>query len=167
MSDISELEARLTQALERIRQGVGQLAVVPVQEVPELEEAVSTSDDGEIARLKAQLEDEQTANAQLEERVKTIRKRQEQRVKRLETDLEAANQTVAQLEATLADLRSKTDALRQTNDALRSANTENVGEPRLINQAMMAELETLRAERRADAEEVGAIVNILKPVVEG
>ncbi|MEM1301474.1 MAG: hypothetical protein AAGH17_02730 [Pseudomonadota bacterium] len=161
MSDISELEARLTHALERIRQGVAQMSATPAP----AEAAVSDGED--VAALRAQLEDEQTANAQLEERVKTIRKRQEQRVKRLEVELSEATEAVARLEQSLADIKSKAEALRQSNSALRAANEENVGEPRLINKAMMAELEALRAVRRAEAEEAGAILDALKPIVEG
>ena len=51
--------------------------------------------------------------------------------------------------------------------ALREANEAGVGEPHLINKAMLAELEGLRATRAADAAEAAAILDRLDPLVNG
>ena len=61
MTDITELEGRITAALERIGSGVQALSAVP----PEPEAA--PVDEGEIARLREALDIEKEANAQLEE----------------------------------------------------------------------------------------------------
>jgi hypothetical protein len=50
---------------------------------------------------------------------------------------------------------------------LRAANETGVGEPHLINKAMMAELEALRAVRSSDRAEVDAIIAELEPIVGG
>ena len=58
-------------------------------------------------------------------------------------------------------LRLANDRLRETNEALRQANADGVAEPRLINRAMLAEIEGLRAARAADAAEAGAVLKKL------
>jgi len=55
--------------------------------------------------------------------------------------------------------------LTSTIDALRTANEAGVGEPHLINKAMMAELEALRASRATDVAEADAILGALTPLV--
>ena len=64
MSDISELQARIANALDRIGTGLDALG----RPAPDTGE-----EPAEMTALRAQLEDERTANAQLEERVRTIR----------------------------------------------------------------------------------------------
>lgn len=67
MSQIDELQSRMTRALDRISKGVE--ALEAPQPAPE------PVDDGsaeEIARLSAALEDEKMANAQLEARVRSL-----------------------------------------------------------------------------------------------
>jgi UDP-3-O-acyl-N-acetylglucosamine deacetylase len=56
--------------------------------------------------------------------------------------------------------------LRATNEELRRALADNVGEPHLINKAMLAELEGLRAARSVDAAETRAIIASLTPLLE-
>ena len=43
---------------------------------------------------------------------------------------------------------------------------EGVGEPHLINKAMMAELEALRAARSADVAEASSIIGALTPLLD-
>ncbi len=65
MSDISDLESRITTALDRIGRGLDALGPKP-----------DAGQDAEIATLKVALEEEKTANAQLEERVRAIKEKQ-------------------------------------------------------------------------------------------
>ena len=110
MSQINELQARITAALDRIAQGLeGRPAAAP--------EAVG--DPEELTKLRGQLEEEQLANAQLQERIK----------------------------------------------ALHAKQVAGVVEPHLINKAMMAELEGLRAARGADRGEVEAVLAALGQVI--
>ena len=68
MSQIDELQSRMTRALDRISKGVETLSAME----PPAPEPLDDGSAEEIARLSAALEDEQMANAQLEARVKSL-----------------------------------------------------------------------------------------------
>ena len=57
--------------------------------------------------------------------------------------------------------------LRSNNTALRKANAAGVGDAGLINRAMEAELNGLRAAQMADREELAAVLEELKPLIAG
>ena len=69
------------------------------------------------------------------------------------------------MDAELQALRLANQQLRDNNAALREANTTGVVEPHLINKAMMAELEGLRAARAADRAEMDLILADLDTVI--
>ncbi|MBY6005867.1 hypothetical protein KUV62_18245 [Salipiger bermudensis] len=169
MSQIDELQSRMTRALDRISKGVEAL------EAPQ--PALEPVDDGsaeEIARLNAALEDEKMANAQLEARVRSLHDQleaQPEAPEPAEPDAALQEQIAAQREGMQA-LDGELQRLRQANDALlksctemREALAENLGEPHLINQAMLAELEALRAARAAEAAEARAVLGALEPML--
>ncbi len=161
MSEIAELERRLASALDRIGAGVAKL------ETP----AVSGDTEGEdlsakVAELETALASEKEANAQLEERVKALKDRQDHMVADLSKTAEDAREKVAEFEASIEALRESNADLSETNDRLRTALAASTAEPELINRAMQAELDALRAVRRAETAEVGAILAELKPIVE-
>lgn len=158
MSDLAELERRITAALDRIGQGVDALSAA----APE----TSAQDDGRVAELEAALEEERTANAQLEERVKAIKDRQDQTVDTLAEEVERLREMLEEEEAATARLRKMNGELRANNDALRSAVSQGVAEPHLVNKSMMAELEALRAAQAADRAELDAVLGELGPLVE-
>jgi len=157
MSDIPELQRRITAALDRISQGLDGMA--------------KTGDAGEVESLRQQLEDEKLANAQLEERIKKLKAS----LSEAETARDAAqsdsSDKLKELDASLQSLRQANQQLRDNNAALRDANAEGVGEAHLINKAMLAELEGLRATRAADKSEADAILSemdaILKRATDG
>ena len=235
MSQIEELQGRILAAMDRINAGVEAVSV---------SQAASTEPDADLAFA---LEEEKLANAQLEERLKTIKAKHQAELDALtaqqaevdvptelatsETDaeleglrsdlelqagrieelnaeiaaLKAAAQQASQekdaqievlnqerdqliarigelegvqsdgsdehsaeivaLDADLQRLRQANEQLRQTNSALREANEAGVGEPDLINKAMLAELEGLRATQAADAAEVGAVMSKLNTLL--
>lgn len=155
MSEISDFEKRITAALSRIRRQVEAL------------DRPSADPGDSVPALRLKLEEERTVNAQLEERVRALKDRQETRI----TDLEA--QVVAG-RARLADLDHEVQRLQQANAELRAVAGEmtralhdGVAEPELVNKAMMAELEALRAARAADRAEMEAILAELEPIVAG
>ncbi|MFN3642393.1 MAG: hypothetical protein ACK4TB_05635 [Gemmobacter sp.] len=152
MTDIAGYEARITAALGRLALALDRLG--PGAAAPAAE--------GE--GLAAALEAERTANAQLAERVRALRARQDA--------------TVAALEARIAELTQAADAqalemqrIRQVNtklrDALRAlrAAAEGASDPALIDRAMAAELEALHAARSAEIAEMDDILAALDPVV--
>ncbi|KJS45004.1 MAG: hypothetical protein KJ725_20610 [Gammaproteobacteria bacterium] len=145
MSQIDELQARITAALDRIAQG--------------LEDRPTAAGDLEyLGKLHEQIEDERLANAQLQERIKALHSK-------LDAAEGAQAESLRKLDADLQSLRKANQQLRDNNQALRDANAAGVAEPHLINKSMMAELEGLRAARTADRGEVEAVLGALGQVI--
>jgi DNA repair exonuclease SbcCD ATPase subunit len=150
MSDIDELQRRITAAMDRVASGLDQLGA-------------NSSDDS--ARLEQALEEEKSVNAELTERARVLNQRQEVELAAATQMAEAANARMAELDEKIQRVRKANDGLRELNDALRVANEAGVGEPHLINKSMMAELEALRAARAVDVSEVTAIIEALTPLI--
>ena len=152
MSEIAELERRITSAMDRIARG--------------LEGLGTGGDAGEAAALRQALDDEKLVTAQLEERLRTLRQRQDEAAARLTAELEDARSTLARLDGEVQRLRKANAQLGENVARLREANAEGVAEPHLINKAMLAELEGLRAARAADVAEADAILSTLDNLLE-
>jgi ribosomal protein L16 Arg81 hydroxylase len=174
MTQIDELHHRIAAALDRVSQGVEKIeakaaaAISAAPQVPEI-------DPEEVARLQDALNDEKLANAQLEERVRKLHEKHQHDLEaaRAEAAAAAAAQApsapaldVAALDQEMQRLRKANDMLRATNEELRSALADNVGEPHLINKAMLAELEALRAARALETAETQAILGSLEPLLQ-
>jgi chromosome segregation ATPase len=154
MSEIDELEARVSAALARIGQAVetlGAQAATPPAADPE-----------EVATLRAELAAEREARARLEETVQADRTR----LAALQQDGDAQRAAFAELDASLQRLRRAAQQLRESNDALRAANARGLGDAATIDAGLRAELEALRAEREAETAEVRAILAVLGPLAE-
>lgn len=158
MNDIADLESRITTALDRIKRG---LEAAPAAAAP-----ATGASEAEVGALNAKLEEERTANAQLEERVKLLKERQDGKLAELESSVEAGRGRSARMDRELQRLRQVNAELRDINNQLREAVTAGVSEPHLVNKAMLAELEALRATREADAAEMDAILQELTPIIE-
>jgi chromosome segregation ATPase len=161
MSEIEQLESRIAAAMERIGSAVDRLAEAAAAPPPEPE-----IDPEELTALRTQLEEERTANAQLEARVQAIRDRQETRVAELHREVDEQKAALAQLDAEVQGMRRVARQLRENNAALRQANEQGVGDPDLIDAGMRAEVEALRAERATESAEVAAILAVLGPLAE-
>ncbi len=151
MSNIDELHQRISAAMDRVAYGITQM---------------SAAGDGDAESLRAQLEEEKTANAQLEERLRA----QKEKLAAAEAAAAQMGETKAKVNALdleLQRLRQANQQLREANAALREANEAGVAEPHLINKSMLAELEALRATRAADMAEADAILSALAPVLAG
>lgn len=157
MTDVSGLEQRITTALDRISTGLSQLAQ---NETP-------GSDPGEVQVLQDALEGEKTANAQLEERVRAIKDKQESLVKTLEAEVTNLRAELASGNDDINRLKVINGRLRRNNRALRDANAKGVADPELINDGMVVELDALRASRDFDRAELDSILDELKPLFEG
>jgi len=149
MSDISMLESRITAALDRIRQGLETPAAQGVAD-PALENA---------------LEQERAQNAELVERVRILKERQDTQVAHLTARAEAQSQQLLKLDEELQQLRASNVQLREMNTQLREAVTTGLA-PELHDAAVAAEITALNAQRSADAAEVDAILAELKPLIE-
>lgn len=151
MSDIEELQRRITAAMDQVAFGLDKLG------------AASAAPDVDAVQL---LEDERIANAQLQERVRSLRNKSDAELAALRAQLEEGDARMAQLDIELQRVRRANAQLSDACAALRAANTEGVGDPHLINKAMLAELEALRAARAADVAEASVILASLQPLVE-
>ena len=168
MTQIDELQHRITAALDRVAQGVARIEERAASAAPALASQPEV-DPEELARVKEALEEEKLANAQLEERVRKLHDthRQELEAAQAAASTPAAQTVdVAALDLEMQRLRKSNEMLRATNAELRAALQENVGEPHLINKAMLAELEGLRAARAVEAAETQAIIASLAPLLE-
>jgi uncharacterized protein (DUF885 family) len=151
MSDIEQLNSRILAALDRVSKGV---------------EALAGSGGADTGALERALEDEKTANAQLTERVKVLSERQDRALEAMEAKTREAAERMQTLDVELQRLRRANTQLSESCEALRNANAEGVGEPHLINKAMMAELESIRAMRSAEKAEADEIIAALTPLLE-
>lgn len=151
MSEIDALQSRITAALDRIAQG--------------LERTGEDKDPARIEALEQALEHERLANAQLEERIMALRGRLAAATDAAETARQAARDHLTALDRDLQSLRKVNQQLRDSNQALREANAEGVAEPDLINAAMLAELEGLRAAQAADRAEIDAVLGEMSEVL--
>ena len=169
MTQINELQHRITAALDRVAQGVAKLEEGAAQAVPAAPSEPGI-DPAEVARLQDALDEEKLANAQLEERVRKLHETHRQELEAAKAAAAAVPAApmvdVSALDLDLQRLRQSNDMLRATNEELRRALAENVGEPHLINKAMLAELEGLRAARSVEAAETRAIIASLTPLLE-
>jgi predicted nucleic acid-binding Zn-ribbon protein len=152
MSDIEELQRRITAAMDQVAFGLEKLAP-----------ATPAGPDAETAKL---LEEERTANAQLQERVRGLRTKSETETATLRAKVEEGEARMAQLDIELQRVRRANAQLSDACAALREANAEGVGDAHLINKAMLAELEALRAARAADVAEASVILASLQPLVD-
>lgn len=144
MSEIGELESRITAALDRIRQGLdAQMSGVPEQ-----------ADD-------AALEAERATSAQLTEDLQAMQTAYDS----FTAQFEAQKAQMALLDAELQALRASNVQLRDMNTALREAVTEGLA-PELLDKAIAAEVAALHAQRSADAAEIDAILTELTPLIE-
>lgn len=156
MQDITELEKRITAALERIGKGVDRLAAQPR---PAAGAAPVTA--AVDATLRAQLEEEKALTAQLQARLRAASAREakgdlQEKLDRLTQELD-----VKGLE--LQRMRRVNASLREQLEALRTAAAAGATEPALINKAMAAELEALRATRLTEIAEMDEILAALEP----
>lgn len=153
MQEISELEKRITAALERIGKGVDRLGRAPK---PAMTGAGATE-----AALRAQLEDEKALTAQLQDRLRAAKEREpkgdlQEKIDRLTQQLDVQGLELQRMRRTAA-------ALRDQLAALRDAEAAGGAEPQLINKAMATELDALRALRLSEVAEIDEILAALDP----
>ncbi|AXI47001.1 hypothetical protein C1J03_13810 [Sulfitobacter sp. SK012] len=152
MSEIDELQRRITAAMDQIAFGLEKLGP-----------RADSEPDADTSRA---LEEERTANAQLQERVKSMREKNQAETEGLRARAEAGEARMAQLDIDLQRVRRANAQLSEACKALRDANAEGVGDAHLINKSMMTELDALRAARTADVAEADAILANLQPLLD-
>lgn len=161
MSDIHELERRLTAALERIGQAIDGHVPPPVAPAP------ADADAGEIAALREQLQAERDANAQMAERLRSLKERDQAQIAELQDRADRLARQLDEQGIEVKRMRKNVIQLRETLRALREAQARGLAEPHLLNNAMMVELDALRVTRRSEALEMDEILAELKPLIGG
>ena len=155
MSELAELERRISAALERIGQGLDRL---PTERAGGAASAAAGDAADTIARLTEALEAEKTANAQLNERLKAIKERDQQSLHGMETQVEAMTRQLDVQGIELQRMRKTAIALREQMRALREAALAGVADAHMINKSMLAELEALRATRATETAELDEVL---------
>lgn len=156
MQDITELEKRITAALERIGKGVDRLSSQGRPAAPPPPVAAPTD-----AALRAQLEEEKSLTSQLQARLRAASAREakgdlQEKVDRLTNELDVQGLELQRMRRVNATLREQLEALRATQ-------ASGVTDPGLINKAMAAELDALRATRLSEMAEMDEILAALEP----
>ena len=152
MSDIAEFERRIAAALDRAAQAMDRLSA-------------ESGDSGDAKALAAELEAERVANAQLEERVRAIKEKQEGRMAELERDVSRLRDVVEAKDELLQQVRAVNEELRTSNAALREANAAGLADASLVNDAMRREVAALHRAREADRADVDDVLATLNSVL--
>lgn len=164
MQEISELEKRITSALERIGKGIDRASAASrPSPSPAPSPAASTSMASQAAEaaLRAQLEEEKSLNAQLQERLRAAKAREsagdlQEKIDRLTRQLDVQGLELQRMRRTSVALSDQIAALRQ-------AQAVGVAEPQLINRTLQTELDALRALRLSEVAEMDEILAALAP----
>ena len=159
MTEISDLEHRINTALERIGAAVEGVTAPR----PESENAEAAQ---ELEELRTALEDEKTANTQLEERMRQLRERQDDGLKQLEERVQSLGARAADQEREVARLAALNDQLRSASEKLREAALNGAPGPEPVNATVLAELESLQILYDSQKQELDALLAELRPVVE-
>ena len=161
MGQIQDLEQRIAAAFARISAGVdGMASQIAAAQQPVPGHLMPDVD------LHTALDEQRMANAQLHERLAILKAHAAD----IEQDLQAQVETLTRhLDAQGIDLQrlsSTVAQLREDLRRLREAAVQGVVDPGLINKAMMAELDALRATRTAEVNEMNDILSALEPILQ-
>ena len=150
MGNYEELSSRIMAAMDRVAQRI---------------DTFENADLGKSEALEKALEEERQVNAELSERVKVLGERQEHALAAMEAKAAEAVERMNALDTEMQQLRKANEMLAEASQSLRDANAEGVGDPDLINGALTAELESIRAMRRAEIAEADEIMAGLMPLL--
>lgn len=182
MTELAELERRIVSALSRIGAGLDRLqeqaaratapevttevvAAPPVealdtetQPVESREDAAAGAAAAEIASLTAALEVERATVQQLTERVRALKAREGRHEAQAEARIQQLTKQLDVQGLELHRLRKGTIQLREALRVLREGQEAGTVDSAMINKAMMAELEALRAARSSETAELDEII---------
>jgi uncharacterized protein YhaN len=151
MSNIEELERRINVAFDRIGQAVDGF--------------VSPTTGAGIGELQDALLTEQTANAQLTERLRVVKAREASQAAEAAEKVDRLNRALDAQGLELQRMKNTAIQLRESLAALRETQTEAVADPHLVNRAMLTELEALRATRLTEMAQMEVILAELHPLI--
>ncbi len=157
MTEIAEHEARLAAALDRIEDAVSWV------EARETGAAAPAAD--EVAGLRAALEAERAAKAQLIERVGALRDKQETVVAGLERRVAELGEELDRSAADLARQTALVEQLTEANRTLREAATSGEAAGAAIDRAMAADLAALEAVRAMERAEIDSVLGEVRRLI--
>jgi hypothetical protein len=177
MSDIAELERRITAALERISRGLDATSVAPQRSgsnpdsaAPDLAATDLAAKDAEIADLTAALAEEKAVSVKLASQIVELQRASREKVAlspaAVDDRLDRMTRQLDVQGLELQRMRKTAVALREQLRITREALAAGLPEPQLINKAMLAELEALRATRLTEMAEIDGIISELTPLIE-
>ncbi len=155
MTDLAEIERRILYALERIGSGLERLPAA----------SSAQGDSIEVEVLQAELEAERATNAQLSERVRAIKEKQETVVATLERKSARLAEQLDEAAAALERQRRLNGELAAANRRLTDEARAGLVAPATIEAALATEVETLRAERAGEMAEMAGILAELRPLI--
>ena len=155
MSDISDLENRLSAAMERIGRGVETLSDKPPEADPQ-----------ELEDLRQALEAEKHISAEMQERIAEMETQHAAEIAELKEADSTRDESILELDLKCQRIKNTNQKLRENNRNLRESNQKNISDPGLINASLQAELDGLRAMREAEAAEAAAIISELMPLLQ-
>ena len=156
MQDLSELEQRLAAALDRIGIGIDGL---PVPALP------ATPPDTDSA-LQISLDEERMLSAQLSERLRAVKEKEALTQTQHSARLDQLARQLDTQGAELKRMRNTNVQLREVLHILREAAAQGLSDPHLVNRAMLAELDALRATRLTEVAQMDEILAELAPLFE-
>lgn len=161
MQEITDLERRITAALERIGRGIDALdlaaAAAPAEATAEsarTEPADASAADAELETLRAAIEAERATSAQLRDRLRALRDRDILTRSQLEEKAEKMTRQLDVQGLELQRMRKTAVLLREELRRLREAQQAGTVDAAQINRAMLAELDALRATRLSELAEL-------------
>ncbi|MCB6177321.1 hypothetical protein LHP98_04160 [Rhodobacter sp. Har01] len=158
MQEITDLERRITAALDRIGRGIDALDIAVVEPPAAIDLApVPAATEGDAATLRAELETERAATAQLRERLRAVRDRETLTRSQLEEKAEKMTRQLDVQGLELQRMRKTAVLLREELRRLREAQEAGTVDAAQINRAMLAELDALRATRLSELAELDEI----------
>lgn len=162
-SEIADAERRLAAALERIGKGLSRIGSAPAAAPASAPAARSGS--AEVEALREALDSEKMANAQLTERLKALREKDTSNFAQMEAKVDRLTQQLDVQGLELMRMRKVTMQLRDTVRVLNEAAIQGTTDPALINKALLAEIEALRALRQTEVAEMDEILAELRPLI--
>lgn len=115
---------------------------------------------------KADLAQTRAANTQLTSQVETLTAKLDAHFTEAAAREDDRRVHLEELDTRMQRLREVNADLRALNGQLRQMVADGLGEPGLLNSAMAAELDALRADRAAEASEINALLAELRPMIE-
>ena len=156
MQDLGELEQRLGLALDRIGAGINGLHVQsPPPPAPD-----ATND------LQIALDEERMLSAQLNERLRAVKEKETETQSHTAAKLTQMSGQLDTQGAELKRMRNTNVQLREVLRILREASAQGLSDPNLVNRAMQAELDALRATRQTEVAQMDEILAELAPLIE-